>query len=280
MNENIFSSKKIEKVVLGLLGVVTIFFIFKIISIAKSYTAIDPNTPVNSITLSGTGKVYATADIASFYFSVDETANTVADAQKKAADKNNKAIDYLKSQGIDQKDIQATGYNVNPKYDYNTKPCVIPMSSVQSSLESTSYQAPSAVCPPSKQTLVGYEVTESISVKVRDITKAGNILSGIGSIGVTNISGLSFTIDKDDELKAQARKIAIDDARNKATKLAKDLGVHLGKVMSFSENGASPMYYSAKAMGAGDVSSVSSVPELPAGQNEIDSNVSITYQIK
>lgn len=282
MNDNLFSSKKFEKVVIGLLGMITVFFIFEIISIAKSYVTGDPTAPVNTITLSGTGKVFAVADVANFSFTVDETANTVADAQKLATDKNNKAIDYLKKQSIDEKDIQATGYNVSPKYDYNTRPCVIPMSTQSSSGEVGTgvASAPSIVCPSSGPKLVGYEVTESINVKVRDITKAGTILAGIGSLNVTNISGLTFTIDNDKDLKAQARKMAIDDARTQAEKLAKDLGVHLGKVTSFSENGASPVFYSAKAMDSVSANGAGSVPQIPAGQNEIDSNVQITYQIK
>ena len=281
MNENLFSSKKIEKVVLGLLGIIAVFFIFKIISITKSYFETDPNAPVNTITLSGTGKVYAVADIANFSFTVDETANTVIDAQKLATDKNNKALDYLKTQGISEKDIQATGYNVSPKYDYNTRPCAIPMSTQSSAVGvSGTVVSPNIVCPPSGPKLVGYEVTESINVKVRDITKAGTILAGIGSLNVTNISGLTFTIDNDTDLKAQARKMAIDDAKAQATKLASDLGVRLGKVTSFSENGPSPVFYSAKAMEVGSASSVAAAPQIPAGQNEIDSNVQITYQIK
>ncbi len=282
MNGNIFSSKKIEKVLLCLLGIVTIFFIFKIVSITKSYFETDPNAPVNTITLSGTGKVFAVADIANFSFTVDETASTVADAQKLATDKNNKAIDYLKQQGIAEKDIQATGYNVSPKYDYNTRPCAIPMSAQSisgGSVGSAVYPSTTIVCPPSSK-LVGYEVTESINVKVRDITKAGTILAGIGSLNVTNISGLSFTIDNDKDIKAQARKMAIDDAKSQAVKLAGDLGVRLGKVTSFSENGVSPVFYSAKAMDVASATGAGSVPQIPAGQNEIDSNVSITYQIK
>ena len=138
----------------------------------------------------------------------------------------------------------------------------------------------SSVCPSSGPKLIGYEVTESISVKVRDITKAGTILAGIGSLNVTNISGLSLTIDNDKDLRAQARKMAIDDAKSQAEKLASDLGVHLLQVVSFSENGSTPVFYSAKDMGVSGSPSVASAPDIPVGQNEIDSNVSITYQIK
>ncbi|MEI8337923.1 MAG: SIMPL domain-containing protein [bacterium] len=282
MEEKIFSNCWIKWSVVSSFVALSLFLLVKVGTDIKTFNQAGDEIPSNTITLSGTGKVFAVADIANFSFAVDETANTVVGAQKLATDKNNKALDYLKLQGINDKDIQATGYNVSPKYDYNTRPCVVPMSAQSSSgvAGATISPAPSIVCPPSGPKLVGYEVTESINVKVRDITKAGTILAGIGSLNVTNISGLSFTIDNDKDLKTQARKMAIDDAKAQATKLANDLGVRLGKVTSFSENGASPVFYSAKAMSVGAGDSAATAPQLPAGQNEIDSNVSITYQIK
>ncbi len=266
MNDNILHSKKFEKVVIGLLAIITVFFIFEIISIAWGFFQTNPASPVNTISVSGTGKVYAVADIAEFTFSVDETADTVADAQSKATDIGNKAIDYLKQQGIAATDIQASGYNVNPQYSDDT---AVPCPAIYPSN-----------CPPSTGgKLIGYEVTESVNVKVRDISKAGSILSGIGSIGVTNISGLSFTIDNDETLKEQAREAAITDAKAQAQKLASDLGVRLGKVTSYSENGNGQIY-TPQAMAVGAVSSAASAPELPAGQNQIEVDVQVIYQIK
>ena len=106
-------------------------------------------------------------------------------------------------------------------------------------------------CPPQKQTISGYEVTQTVSVKVTDITKAGTLLAGVGTRGVSDVSGLTFTVADQDALDAQARDKAIADAQSKAKDLASALGVSLIRVTGFSENrGGVPMPMYAMASGA------------------------------
>lgn len=230
----------------------------------RASSLLGSDTPaVNTITVSGKGEVVAVPDIATFSFSVTESAKTVAEAQKLATDKANKAVDAVKSKGVAEKDIKTTGFNIYPKYEYENKAC---------------YQG---YCPSGRQVLVGYEVSISYSVKVRDIAKAGEVLASIGSLNVTNVSGLDFTIDDEDALTAKARGLAIDDARAKAKELARDLGVHIVRVVNFSENGNYPIYYARaeKAGMGGDMAAVPA-PSLPAGENTVTSNVSVTYEIR
>ncbi|HXK39099.1 MAG TPA: SIMPL domain-containing protein, partial [Candidatus Paceibacterota bacterium] len=136
---------------------------------------------------------------------------------------------------------------------------------------------------PGKQVLVGYEVSQTLSVKVRDTKMAGDLLSGVGSRGATEVSGLSFTIDDEDALKAEARDKAIAQAKSKAEVLAKSLGVSLVRVVGFYENeGGMPIY--AYGLGGDERMMTSSAPkaspEIPVGQNKIVSNVSVTYEIR
>lgn len=216
----------------------------------------------NTITVSGTGKGLATPNIANVYFSITESAGTVAAAQTVATKKGNAALDYLKKQGIDEKDIQASGYNSYPKYENTACP-------------------PGVYCPmPNSQKIIGYEVSESITVKIRDTEKVGGILQGLGSLNVTNISGPNFAIDDKTVVQADARGKAIADARQKAEVLASQLGVHLGKVVSFSENGGGPIMYATMGKAGGMMDSATPAPQLPAGQNETDVSVSITYEIR
>ena len=223
----------------------------------------------NTINVSGEGEVFAVPDTAEFSISVDEKAKDVATAQTAATKKNNDIIAYLKGQGIDQKDIQTADYSVNPTYEYQNASC--PASS----------SGAVVYCPPGKQVLAGYEVMQTLSVKVRDTAKAGTILSGVGSLGASNVSGLSFTVADQDLLDAQARDKAISDAKTKAEALAKSLGVSLGRVVSFNENGNYPVYAKATySMAADGRGGAAPSPELPVGQNKITSNVSITYEIK
>lgn len=227
--------------------------------------------PQSTIVVSGESEVFVKPTVATFSFSVTEEGKTVADAQKKATEKSNAAIDFLTGKGIDDKYIKTTGYNIYPKYE-STK--VDPQLCTQWG------------CPPGRQVIVGYEVSQSMEIKVKDLEKAGDILSGIGSLEVQNVSGLSFSVDEDDqrEFEAQAREQAIAQAREQAKKLASDLGVHLVRIVSFSEGGNSyyPMKYDSRAtMGMGAAMAESApAPALPTGENKITSNVSITYEIR
>lgn len=248
------------------LGALALFLLIMAVSSLKAYRFIGSGVnATNIISVSGTGEVFAVPDTATFSYSVTDTAKDVTTAQTSVNTKGNAIIAYLKGEGVDEKDIQTADYSVNPQYDYTqSSPCV------------------SGYCPPGKQMLSGYQVNETVSVKVKDTKKAGTLLSGIGSKGATNMSGLSFTVADQTALEAAARTKAITDARTKAEELAKELGVSIVRVVGFNENGGTPMYY-AKAMAmdsrAGN-QSVAPAPEIAVGQNKINSSVSITYEIR
>ncbi|HEY4508724.1 MAG TPA: SIMPL domain-containing protein [Candidatus Paceibacterota bacterium] len=233
-------------------------------------------TSTNAISVSGTGEVFAVPDIATFSFSVVESGKTVKEAQDKASVKINAAIDAVKKMGVAEKDIKTTGYYSNPKYDYTTYPCAEPMmmNSGGSSVSNIAYP-----CRSGKQVLTGYEVSQSISVKVRKTDDAGAILTKVGGLGVQNISGLDFVIDNIDAVQAEARDKAIQDAKAKAQVLAKSLGVKLSKIVSFSEGGNQPIYYAMETKGMMGASAAP-IPQIPTGENKVTSNVTITYEIQ
>lgn len=219
----------------------------------------------NTISVSGEGTVFAVPDIATFSVTVQNTAKDVTTAQDATTKKGNDIIAYLKSQVVDEKDIQTTDYSVNPQYEWNQGVC-----------------PQGGYCPNGKQVLTGYQVSETLTVKVRDTKKAGGLLSGVGSRGATQVSGLSFTIDNEDAVKDAARDKAIAQAKGKAEVLAKSLGVSLVRVVGFSEGGGGgPIYYAkATAMDVGMGGASSPAPEVPVGQNKIVSDVSVTYEIR
>jgi uncharacterized protein YggE len=248
------------------LGMLALFLLILAISSLKQFRFIGSGvTATNTISVSGTADVFAVPDTATFSYSVMvSNAKDVTTAQTEVNTKGNTIMTYLKGQGVDEKDIQTTDYSVNPHYEYSQAACS------------------SNFCPPGRQTLTGYDVSETVTVKVRDTKKAGDLLSGIGSKGATNLSGLSFTIDDQTKLEAEARTKAINDARAKADELAKELGVSLVRVVGFSENGNGPIYYAkTMSMDAGGVAPQSApAPEIATGQNKITSNVSVTYEIR
>lgn len=256
----------IVKMGAGALGMLALFLLVSTISELKAYRFIGSGvTATNTISVSGMGEVFAVPDRAEFTVSVHEEAETVAFAQDEATKKINAIIAYLKEAGVEEKDIKTVSYNVNPKYEWSNSACR------------------EGYCPPGKQTLIGFEVFQSVSVKVKDTKKAGELLSGVGSKGASDVSGLSFTIEDEDKLKADARAQAIAEAEEKADALAEQLGVEVVRVVGFYEDsGGYPSPYYGRGGVAMDMAAESKAvaPELPAGENKIVSNVNITYEIR
>jgi hypothetical protein len=218
-----------------------------------------------TINVTGKGEVMATPDIAQFSFSVRGEGVDAATAQSKSAEAINAITEYLKENGIEDKDIKTEGYNLNPKYKFEARPCLL-----------------GSYCPPGEQIPDGFEVYQSITVKVRAMDSAGKLLSGVGEKGATDISGLSFTIDDEEALKTKARKLAIEDARAQGEILAENLGVKIVKMISYYEDTPSiPMYAGGMMdMAMSAKAEMAPTPNIPLGENETISNVTITYEIK
>lgn len=218
-----------------------------------------------SISVSGKGEMVSIPDIATFSFGVTETAKTVKDAQTKATEKTAVALVAVRAGGVADKDIKTTSYSINPHYEYVQGVC-------------TQYG-----CPSGKSVLTGYDVSQTIEVKVRDLEKAGDLFDSIGKAGVQNVNGLSFSIDNIDSIKAQARAQAIADAKTKAQKIANDLGVKIVKITGFYDSSDEQPYLYGRG---GDVApsvmsaKVAAAPEIPKGEQKITATVSITYEIR
>lgn len=254
----------------GLLGILFIFVLILAIQHIKEIRYVGSADTTSTINVDGSAHIVAVPDIATFSFTVTETAKTVAEAQTKATTKINNALKTLRDQGIADKDISTQSYNINPHYEYQRSVC--PASSTGAVI----------YCPEGKSVLTGYDVSQTVEVKVRDLTKAGTILTSIGSLGVQNVNSLQFSVDEPNKVKAEARSKAIAAAKEKADVLAKQLGVRLVRVISFSESdGYYPPrpVYNAYGKGGADMA-VQSAPEIPAGEQKVTSQVSITYEIQ
>ncbi|OHA16328.1 MAG: hypothetical protein A2830_00280 [Candidatus Taylorbacteria bacterium RIFCSPHIGHO2_01_FULL_44_110] len=255
------------KILIGAVGALTIFLVVVSIKEIKSIGYIGKDSPVyNTISVNGKGEVVSIPDVATFSFGVTETAKTVAEAQAQATNKTNAALKAVKDAGVAEKDIKTTSYSINPHYDYQDSVCT------------TGY------CKPGKSVLTGYDVSQSVEIKIRDLSKAGAIFTSIGALDVQDVNGLSFSIDDIEKVKAEARSKAITDAKTKAKELAKQLEVRIIKITSFYDSTDQPMYY---GRGEGMVSDVMSIkssapmpPQIPVGEDKVTSNVTITYEIK
>jgi uncharacterized protein YggE len=251
---------KVARALVGFMIVVSLFFVVKGIAALKQYQYIGSGTTAtNTVAVSGTGEAFAVPDIAAINFTVSNDAKTMEGAQK--------ALAYLKTQGIDDKDIKTEDFSANPKYEWQATPAIACIASMP--------------CPSGGNNVaVGYTVSQTVSVKVRKTDIAGAIVTGLGTAGVTNISGPNFTVDNPDAVSAQARSKAIDDAKAKANELAKELGVKIIRIVNFSENGNNPypMYMNEKMDSVG--AAAPQAASLPVGQNKYTSNVTITYEIR
>lgn len=254
-----------------LLLILSIAAIAATVMISKENSSYDENT----ITVTGTAEVSSVPDIASFSFTVEETADSTEEAQKTINKKVSSILDSLDDLDVDEKDIKTESYQINPRYEW-----VKVSQKKKISLDGTAYYPGDN----NKRVLVGYEVSQNITVKVRDLDSVSEALSVFAKNDVENLYGPNFEIDDPEALKEEARLEAIKEARAKAKRLAKDLDVKLGKIVSFNENSYNPQPYYGRAMMAKSVAfdamEADFAPELPAGETELSASVNITYIIK
>ncbi len=215
-----------------------------------------------TITATGEGEVTGKPDVATFSLSIMASGQDSVAAQNEVNTKMKTVVDFLKEQGIEEKDIKSTHYYMNPKYRYEAVEC----------MDMYGY------CP-GNQVEDGFEVNQGLTVKVRDTEKAGDVLAGVGSRGATNLSGLSVTIDDTKALEVQARSLAIAEAKVEAERLAKELGKRVDAMVTFQTDGSYAPFYGGYEADAMYKSSVESAV-LPTGENTITATVHITYRLK
>jgi hypothetical protein len=203
--------------------------------------------------VSGTGKVTAVPDVAIFSLGVEAQEKTVKEAQSEAAAAMAAVVAALKANGVADKDIQTQGYNISP---------------VTKWVEDTN-----------EQITIGYKVSNMVTAKIRDISKAGTIIDAVAEAGgnLTRINSISFTVDDPTAYYNQAREKAMQDANAKAEQMATLAGITLGKPTYISESGGyipTPYYLKDYAEGGS-----ASTPISP-GELDITLSVQVAYAIE
>lgn len=265
--------RRIGKYTMILIIMLAVFVGIKAINALKEYSYIGKDTPImNTVSVTGKGETYMKPDVASFTYTVMEEGKTAAEAQDKSTTKTNTVLDALKKAGIEEKDIKTVSYNIYPKYEYRSNP------------RNLGGSCPMGYCTDGKSVIIGYEVSQSIEVKVRNIEKAGDMLALVGNLNVSNVSGLNFVIDDMEAAKAEVRKQAIQDAKEKAKVISKELGVKFDEIISFYESGqdgySTPMMSEMSYGGTAYALDAKMAPSLPTGENKLTTMVTITYSIK
>ena len=164
--------------------------------------------PAKYVTVSAEGKVNGKPDIANLDFSVLSDGKNPAQIQKENSEKMNKIYGYLKTAGIDEKDIRTTSYNLYPQYAFPDG---------------------------QQQQIRGYSLNQGVSVKVRKTESVGEVMNNVVQLGANQVNNVLFSIDNTDALKTQARAQAFEKAHAKAREMAVLNGAKIGGVVNFSE---------------------------------------------
>lgn len=213
----------------------------------------DENMP--TISVNGEGKISSPPDIASLSLGVQTGRQPTAKQASDMLTKNMQAvIDAVKKLGVEEKDISTENFYLQPVFDWKT----------------------------GVQNIAGYEGTQSIRVKVRDLDKSGEVLSAATAAGANQSGGIQFTIDDPEKARSEARTKAIAQAKEKAETLAQELGMRLGKVRGFNEGypGSMPSApVMLRSMGGGGEAAMDMAMPLPQGEQDVVVSVSIIYEL-
>ncbi|MDA0241743.1 MAG: SIMPL domain-containing protein, partial [Proteobacteria bacterium] len=209
------------------------------------------NTP-RTLTVQGMGSVSAPPDFAVVRSGVVTNAETPSEAITANSVEVSKMMATLRQFGIEDKDLQTSNFQLNPQYDRRGDNRRTPL-------------------------LVGYQVTNQVTVRLRDIGKLGGLLDQLVRSGANQLGGISFSVANPEALLNGARKRAVADAKAQAKLFATELGVEVGKVLRISEPSISqpgPVRFRAL-----ESSASRDVPIAP-GESTISARIAVVFEIE
>lgn len=212
--------------------------------------SIAPQPPQRTITVSGSGKVILTPDIAYINIGVHTQDASASAALADNTLKSQAVIDAIKAAGVDAKDIQTTNFSIYPQQVYDPQGVI---------------------------TGVIYQVDNTVSVTVRDLGKLGTMLDATVQAGANSINSISFDVADKSAALSQARAAAVADARQQAEQLATASGVTLGDVQTIS-------YYDSSApitvqYARAEMAASGAVP-IQSGSMDVSTTVTIVFDLK
>jgi uncharacterized protein len=197
------------------------------------------------VTVAGEATVAVAPDTAMIRIGVTSQDKTAHEAGDVNAKQMTSVLAAIKDAGVADRDIQTSRLSLQPQYDPN--------------------KAGTA-------RLTGFQATNQVTVRIRDIDKLPAVLDHAISAGANEMSGIEFVVSEQSKLLDQARDDAIADARRKAELYAKAAGAKLGRVVSITEEGSSPPPRPMQAMRAG------AVPVAP-GEQTLRAVVTVSYEL-
>lgn len=211
-------------------------------------------TPTISVTGKGTANV--APDMAIISMGVTKEAETAREALNANTEAMKKVLEEMQNAGIEARDLQTSDFSIQPQYIY-----------------------PNNNNGEQKPRISGYIVRNSLTVRVRDLEKVGDVLDASVSLGVNDGGNLVFTNDKPDEVINQARSKAVKDAMAKAKTLADAAGVTLGAIKTISEQAHNDIPRPMAKMRTMEMAAGSAPVPIAAGENSYDVTVNVTFEI-
>lgn len=231
------------------------FLFCMLILIPTSYASnVTDNTPkISTITVQGNGSSSATPDQATITIGIVTSASTANIAEQQNADIATNIQNKLIDLGIDQDKISTTRYTFYPTYD-NEK-----------------YKT---------NEIVAYNVNNTVSATITDLTKIGNIIDASIQAGANTINSIDFTIKNDKLIKQNALQSAVKDAKSKAEVIAKALDKHIVNVLTVNENGTSIESHNFSRLSLKAASADSISTPITPGTTNVNANVEIVFEIQ
>ncbi len=209
------------------------------------------------ILVTGQGSVDVAPDMAMLALTVTREAETAREALDANSAAMKDVLDAMKAEGIKARDLQTTGFSIQPKYFYPQQ-------------QSSSTREPPRI--------VGYTVRNSLTVRVRDIASLGQILDKSVTLGVNEGGNISFTNDDPSAALTEARVLAMKDALAKAETLTEAGGVKVGILLEISEQSFNPRPMPMARAERSMAMSADAVP-VATGENTYRVSVNVTFAI-
>lgn len=249
MNENVKTTFLIVVIIFVFL------FLIKVFDVSYPLTVTNMNKSAE-LSVVGEGKVDVVPDKALVNVGVTvQNITTVQEAQNSINETNNKLVQAMKKLGVKTGDIKTSNYSIYP--NYSNQPLI-----------------------ETRTTISGYNGNASISITVRKTTLVPQVLSAATEAGANEVQGVSYTVDDPNKAREEARNKAIDNAKEQAQKLAKTLGIRLGKITNIVESTPGDVYPVYKSMGLGSAEGVGGVPDVQPGTQTITSTVTLYFEKK
>ena len=213
------------------------------------------SAPQGGIYANGVGAASGEPDVAVVTLGVEATALTVRDARDDAAYAFAEILAALRAAGVSNDDIRTTQFSIQPRYEYYND----------------------------RSQLVGFQVTNTLRVTIRDLDSAGDVVDDAVMAGgdLARVQSIGFRIEDTSALEEEARIAALADAVAKADLYAQELGIARGAVVSVSETSYDPSPYPEARFGADIAFSAAAAPtEFFAGEYEVQVRVQVVFAVE